>query len=106
MDGCGLKKYCKRRGYYSKMGIVGCKFGCGLKARGGGGGGYSLFGGRYQLRNYSPNILAIDSSLISNVQIYSPLFSWKLKDSPFKTTIISQFLCFIVRKYMFESLYE
>ena len=29
---------------------------------GGGGGGYSLFGGKYQLLNYSPHILAMDSS--------------------------------------------
>ena len=37
-------------------------------------GGYSPFVGRYQLRNYSPHLLAMDSSWISNIQIHSPLF--------------------------------
>ena len=35
-------------------------------------GGYSLFVSRYQLRNYSPHFLAMDSS---KVQIHRPLFS-------------------------------
>ena len=39
----------------------------GPRGGGGGEGGYSLFGGRYQLRNYSPHILAMDSSWISNI---------------------------------------
>ena len=56
-----------------------------------GGGGYSLFVSRYQLPNYSPHFLAMDSSCISNVQIYSPLFSKKSTDSPFKSIIDNKF---------------
>ena len=62
---------------------------------GGGGGGLLTFRGMYQLRNYSPKFLAIENPWIFNVQIYSPLFSEKPKETPFKSTFIEQFLCFI-----------
>ena len=51
--------------------------------------------GMYQLRNYSPQFLAMDSPSIFNVQMYSPLFSEKPKETPFKSTSFEKLLCFI-----------
>ena len=62
-----------------------------------GAGGYSLFRGMYQPRTakLQPPVLAVDSPWIFNVQIYSPLFSEKPNETPFKSTSFEKLLCFI-----------
>ena len=51
---------------------------------GGGGGGYSCFRGRCQLQNYRyrPHLAIMDSLLISNVKMYSPLFQGGQRKAP------------------------
>ena len=57
-------------------------------------GGYSLFWGSYQLRNYTPRFFfAMASFWICNVKSYSPLFSWMPKNSPLKSVISDEFFC-------------
>ena len=63
---------------------------CGGVARGGGG-GHWLFELGYQLRNYSPPFWTKDSPWFCHIQIYSPLFSWMLQNSPLKSALSGKF---------------
>ena len=58
----------------------------------------------YRFGNYSPPFLATDSPLFCHLQIYSPLFSQKLKDSPFKMSLFYECICvfdLILLNYLF-----